>query len=466
MIRNRNFVPRLYRKKCKQQARAKKKYDIVLGTDYRELREPANKMRSGYLMDLNGALIMHTLNKMKELDLKRRLAEGKKKIRVAFLVDALAKFSSKNIYEAMLENDLFEPFVVLYNLHDAKFHIKEYWQIYVDELASLRRRGFRVCGGYDDQKNFIPLETFKPDIVFVCAFYLDATHSSLSGIFLNANFLVCQINYGFHAANSYHYHYNNRQINSAWKYFADTREDYNELLRYSYHFGLNAVYAGSPKIDSYAKPADTALLPAKLDFTRKTVIYAPHWNINSSVNVHDLATFHLYHAFFLEFATRDPDINFIFKPHPGLGNRLAKLGIMTLQEYNGYMSRWNSLPNGLVCLDDNYLDIFRASDLLITDSGSFIFEWLPTLKPCLYLRNPGKDRKSWFASFSPLARKALKTYYICKDIPEIENAFAKVLLDQEDPKQESRKDLANKIFDRMGQASISIVNYLQETLCG
>lgn len=443
-----------------------RKYSITLPTDYQAVRNYGIKDRQNIKIDFSSLMAFQTLNKIKEIELKRAVRAGHK-IRVAFFLDSISKFTGANVYHALCKERAFYPFVVLYSLAGGSFNQDNYWLEYQKELKILQERKFHVFPGYDARRNFIDLSEYSPDIVFVSPFYLDSCCLQLSSTLLNANYLVCQLNYGFNVCNNYEYHYNNRSIGTAWKYFVETREDFAELRRYSQTYGLNAIYTGSPKIDSYMATSSTDnsfSSLAKLENGNPIVVYAPHWTIKYDVNVHDLATFDLYHQYFLNLVKSNPQINFVFKPHPSLKARLHGLGIMTPEKYDDYISEWESLPNGAHIFDDTYIDLFRKSDLLITDSGSFIFEWLPTGKPCLYLVNPRRDSDTFLDGFSILAREIMRTYYLCKNKEDVLNWINILLHENNDPKKYARLDTARKIFPDIGNASAKIVQYLKKIL--
>jgi len=50
---------------------------------------------------------------------------------------------------------------------------------------------------------------------------------------------------------------------------------------------------------------------------------------------------------------------------------------MTLNEVESYYAEWHNLSNGFVYDEGDYFNIFKSSDALITDCGSFLAEYLP-----------------------------------------------------------------------------------------
>lgn len=463
-----------YKKLCYQK---KQKYKFKLHPELAPLpdnlsyefnRKKGLGVRYNYNFDteVNSLLSFQILNKMKEIDLKRKISEGKK-AKVCFLIDGIAKQSIIPIYEQMLENELFDPFIVVYYENDGNFELPQYdylWDEYLDSVKYFQNKNYKTYAGYDENRNIIPLETFKPDIVFTSASYLDYANTYLTNIFNNINYLVCYMNYGFDIANNYDYHYNNKNIASCWKYFVNTREDYLELIKFSKYYGSNAILAGYPKMDKYTLPIDDSNIPQKINNGKPIIIYAPHWTIRWEIEAVNLSTYHLYYDYFFNLAKNNPQYNFVFKPHPNLMYLVQDKKIMSLDEYKNYLEKWNNLSNGIVVTGGDYIDLFKKSDLMITDCGSFIGEWLLTEKPCIYLVNPERNLHTYMDGFSNFARKILEKYYLAYNQNDIEKYFQMVMESKQDPLKQERISVKDDIFINIGSASKNVVDYLKKVL--
>ena len=150
--------------------------------------------------------------------------------------------------------------------------------------------------------------------------------------------------------------------------------------------GFNSVLAGYPKLDEYGKYKNKNSEEKSLD-DEKVVIYAPHHSLFASNN---FATFDLYKDYMFEIAKNNADIKFVFKPHPLLRfqiNERYREGKIdfSMSDYDKYVEAWNNLPNGEVVDQGDYIELFEKSACLITDCGSFIGEYFPSCKPCIYL---------------------------------------------------------------------------------
>ena len=433
---------------------------------YEYNRKSGEQIRNDYVFNeqLNGLILSTQLNKLKELDLKRKIREGKK-VRVCFLIDEISRFTANSVYHNMLNHPIFEPFLLLINQLDGNFDKNENaWELHLKSFNLLKSQGYKVYNGYDDNKNIIPIETFNPDIIFTTAPYLDYHNTTLTNIYLNANYLVCYLPYHFGTVNNYDYHYNNRRIASCWKNFVSSREDYKEFLKYSKYCGTNTVLTGYPKLDAYTKPIEDCKIPDKINNGKPIIIYAPHHSIRDKWEPVNLSTFHIYYKYFLDLAKNNPNINFVLKPHPTLVVKVVEQCIMSKDEYQQYINTWDSLPNGLYVYDGEYIDLFRRSDLLIQDSGSFIGEWLPTDKPCIYLVNPERNQETFMDGFSIIGRKILEKYYLAHNQEEINNYFKMIMFDKQDPQKEDRIKIKNSIYVNIGCAGKKIVEYLETTL--
>lgn len=433
---------------------------------YEQNRISCRKKRLDFDYDSNiiGVSLFSQFNKIKELELKNKIRNGKK-VRVCFLIDNIAKLSTLSIYEKMCNSNLFEPFLLV--AHEQKYINPELNKECMDTYLAyldLKKKYKNVYFAYDENCNVIPIESLKPDIVFTSAAYLDATHSGFTNLKLNCNYLVCYVNYALNTINYYDYHYNNRQISSCWKHFVETVCDYEELTLHSKHLGINAVLTGYPKLDNFSRPIESCKIPSKIDNGKPIVIYAPHWTVHERPEKNiDISTFLEYKDYFFNLANNNTEFNFVFKPHPTLLDELLTYNLMSRDEYINYQNRWNNLKNGILITDGEYIDLFRKSDLLITDCGSFIGEWLPTNKPCIYLIKK-KKIKNFMDIYSLMGRKILEKYYLAHNQKDIENYFKMIMHDKQDPMKEDRIRLKDELFINIGSAGQKIVDYLTEIL--
>ena len=148
-----------------------------------------------------------------------------------------------------------------------------------------------------------------------------------------------------------------------------------------------------------------------------------------------MSTFHKNFKFFLDFAKTHPHLSFIFKPHPALKNACVQFGLMSEVEYNNYLDEWRNLPNSDVYEGGRYFELFKTSDVLVTDASSFPAEYFPTRKPIIFLER--KDK----APLDAFGKKLFLGIYSLYDICEFENLLNKILF-----VDDSLKPVREKIF--------------------
>lgn len=421
------------------------------------------------------------LHKFMEERLRKRVSEGKK-VRVLFISQYLAKFDSCSIYYAMEQDELFEPYILVTHSRDKRFEEEpSYLEEAKRHFKIMKDRGYRVVFGYDDNLRPIQLETIKPDIIIYDNPNMSNT-SHYQNEYLNANYLTCYVPYYFNVANlkdrvRNRYTCENYKIMTAWKVFVECYETYYAMTENVAGYGLNlsplhpgawnnlnAVLSGYPKLDAYVKPY-SANIPPKIDNGKPLIIYAPHHSIHTGIN---LATFHLYHKYFFDMVLQHPEFNFVYKPHPDLRNRIIDIynanrhDTITPDEYDQYVKKWDSMPNGIYIDDGEYIELFKRSTCLITDSFSFIAEYLPSKHPCIYILNP--EKKDPLDFYDDFARKVLDTYYCCSEWNEIEKLFEEVVINGNDYKKQQRENVEKVSFVNLGNAGQYISDYIKNQL--
>lgn len=432
---------------------ARKHDEEILGL----LRDTRSQIK--YLTEMiHVDLLMYHLNhQMLEARAREKVHAGKK-LKVFFMVSYASKFGMRSLYRQMEESSMFEPYIFCVHVKDQEFwESEEYWQEVRKNFEIFSGQGYRAILGYDAVRRPYGMEKFLPDIVFYTNPNLSDT-SYYRILSINYNYLTCYVPYGMCVVNQYQYHYENANINTAWKVFSDTFFSYAQVASKSSHNGINYVLSGFPKLDACAEPMHPRAN------RRKQVVVAPHWSIRTSDN---MATFHLYHRQMMEMVDAFPEVDFYFKPHPDLRYRLHDLEMhkidigMTVAGYDEYLREWEGRENGFLVPDGDYMDLFMKSDALVTDCGSFIAEYLPIGKPCIYILNPERERpKELGAHYNALGIKILQSYYLCGSWEEVLACFRDAVIRGMDSKCQERKAILDREFVHIGSAGKFIRDYL------
>lgn len=363
------------------------------------------------------------------------------KIRVAFYVND-SKWKCQNLYNLLAKSNYYEPFVLVgKGCVDAILEKQEKSEI-INIYNSFVAKGMKVFYAYDFQHNaHIPFDKFSPDIVFYSRQFCVDEIYKVKNI---ANcYLTCYVPYfipnsPIEIESNFEFH------NILWRYFVineETKSCYSECMNNN---GINLKVVGYPELDKYLEPSL---------HKQKFIIYAPHWSLGNSPLKY--ATFDWNGKYILEFAKKHPELNWIFKPHPILKNRLLELGIMTEEEVNNYYSEWDKI--GMKYEGPDYIDLFKESRLLITDCGSFLAEYMPTKNPVILLRSKNST------PYNFLAKKVTKYYYKAYNLKDLKTLLNKVLLNNEDPIKDKRINMLHDL-NLVTNASQNIVNDLNKTL--
>lgn len=372
--------------------------------------------------------------------LKHKIANHQR-IRVAFYVND-SKWKCQNLYNLLAKSNYYEPFVLVgKECIDAILEKQEKSEI-INIYNFFVAKGMKVFYAYDFRHNVhIPFDEFSPDIVFYSRQFCVDEIYKVKNI---ANcYLTCYVPY-FIPNSPIEIECNFEFHNILWRYFVineETKSSYSECMNNN---GVNLKVVGYPELDKYLEPSL---------YKSKFIIYAPHWSLGNSPLKY--ATFDWNGKYILEFAKKHPELNWIFKPHPILKNRLLELEIMTEEEVNNYYSEWDKI--GMKYEGPDYIDLFKESRLLITDCGSFLAEYMPTKNPVILLKSKNST------PYNFLAKKVTKYYYKAYNLKDLKTLFHKVLLNNEDPIKNKRINMLHDL-NLVTSASQNIVNDLNKTL--
>lgn len=195
------------------------------------------------------------------------------------------------------------------------------------------------------------------------------------------------------------------------------------------------LVAGYPKLDVYRAPApardSVAAWPRAADTGRLRVIFAPHHAFGAGTL--GMATFEWSGPAMLALARAHPEVDFVLKPHPNLEHGLDRSGALTPAQRRAFFADWRGLPNTGIVEGGHYFDLFRSSDAMVTDSGSFLAEYLPTGRPILRLQADPP------AALNPVGQSLEGAFYAA-DTPEgLRGFFDRVVIGGDDPLAPTRQ---------------------------
>ena len=176
-------------------------------------------------------------------------------------------------------------------------------------------------------------------------------------------------------------------------------------------------FTGSPKIDNLRREAQQGKSSWPLSEGKFRVVWAPHHSY--SPHWYNFGVFSKIYIQMLDFATHNPNIEIVLRPHPFLWGTLTDRNVLTVEELSSWRASWDALPNTYVDEDGSYAELFLATDVLLTDGISFLGEYpLVTGKPTIFFENEGH----W--SFTAIGELAAATSIKVATFSELEDAIS------------------------------------------
>jgi hypothetical protein len=388
---------------------------------------------------------------LKKIIKKLRSAE---KIRVGFLVVFDSVFQSRPLFELMLKDDLFEPFIVVIpDVARGEEHILKTINSSYDGLSKeyLGKvfKGYEngVCKDFSDKMDIAVFS--NPYDGMTCEFFrVRNLRNKVLTIFINY-FYLGKLKQEIEVIES-------REYSMFWKVFLENENAKNIVKKYSRSRGRNTFVSGYCKMD---KMKDVNLIK---DRKRKKIIIAPHHTVRNINKVIAISNFEIYSDLFLKLPKIYPDIDFVFRPHPLLFFYLAKDDIWGSERVKNYLDELQNNPNLSYDVAGNYFDNFVNSDALIHDCGSFLAEYFYTDKPQCYLLREDKKLED---NFMPEGIEMLNFTYRAINEKDILKFIDYVVINELDPQKESRLKFAKeKIRINYPNASKEIINHIKTNL--
>ncbi|MBQ5317228.1 MAG: hypothetical protein J6I96_06715 [Oscillospiraceae bacterium] len=398
---------------------------------------------------------------------KKKIEKHKngEKLTVAFLVSNISMFPSRPLYERMLDEPAFDPYVVI--IPDMR------WKN--DVVAEINRQGRllsqsnvsedRIIYARKDELNRWIDICSDMDIVCYNTPYLNISQFPYNHKFCSGrDFLPIMVNYGFYRSkyddkilslDSYRY---------MWKSFFECNDTIQQYRNNYAYADRNASLVGYIKMDALAGCRRSE------EQTRTRVLVALHHSIDggkkdpkakNNNEILNLGNFLRYLDFFTELPDRYPDIDFVYRPHPFLITTLKKPTFWGVVKTDEFITEMRSKPNVIWDDSDNYFQVFAESDACIQDCGSFLVEYQFTGKPCCYMLKSPSDIDEKFVE---LGKKCLDQCYIAYDTDAIDSFINDVVIAGNDTKAEGRDELRKEIMTNYPHAADAALDVIKKEL--
>lgn len=389
-------------------------------------------------------------------NLKTKLKFGQR-IKVCFMVIFDSVFPGKPLFEKMLNDDMFEPFILV--IPDKSRGERYMYEQLEKTYKTLSGKYSCVYKSYDDEKNGFVDYSEKMDIVCSANPYENMTSRLYRiGKLCQKNILPIYFNYGYPAVSFARRVAALGSLAKMWKVFSESTSIVEEYAKSMKTHGANLVLAGYMKMDELANITEVAR-------NRKRVIIAPHHTIKEKFsNTIGLSNFLVYADLFKELPKLYPQIDFIFRPHPLLKIALEDEEIWGEEKTKKYFDEIIQNPNLVYQDGGDYFETFANSDGIIHDCSSFLAEYLYTGKPvCYMLRNEGSIRKYFMENGEEMLNHCYHAY--CKeDILAYLNDI--ILLGKDNLREKRVKFVDKNLKVNYPNVSMFVLKYLKDQITG
>jgi hypothetical protein len=384
------------------------------------------------------------------LKILRDRVKERGKIRVCFFVAFAQKFAARPVFEKMLDDPIFDPFIVI-----IPKLFREDWKDLIGQTYKAMAKKYpsaKIYPSFDKKaKKFMDISD-RADLVFIADRYDDSTHQyyKRSSYLRLKELLMIYVPYaygGYFKNNCVGLYYSQYWL---WALSSANPLYINMHAEGDVAGGVGTLVAGYCKMDLLAK---ATVLPRD----RKCVIIAPH---------HELSRWQQQLAFlrhsdlFLKLPTLYPDIDFVFRPHQVLFWELKRCGVWTQEKVDKYIADIKAAPNMIYDDTPEYFDLFANSDALIHDCGSFLPEYFYTGKPQCYML---RDEAAIEEKYSQFGIELLNHTYKAFSEEQILHFIDNVVIKGEDNMKEEREKYAREnIMINYPHASDKVIEYIKE----
>lgn len=273
-----------------------------------------------------------------------------------------------------------------------------------------------------------------PDILFYAQPYEDCiSHCLRFSCFKDK--LLCHVPYAFHARKAEFYNFNMRFNNIAWKLYYQSEENKKQAEQWAYNHGRNMIIVGNSNADEYAKPLEHDPWKIK-ERNIKRIIWSPHFTIVDKIGFSQMSNFLNMADDMKQLAIDYSDkVTIAFKPHPRLYTELLKHPDWGEERTREYYDFWRNSSSTQLETGD-FVDLFKGSDAMIHDSGSFTVDYLYFNKPVLY-DNP--DIEAAKDTANEMGKKAYDVHYKVSSNEDIKRFIDDVVLAGHDPMKAQRE---------------------------
>lgn len=384
------------------------------------------------------------------------LLRNKRPVKVCFFAQLSSVWKYDLLYKLMDEDPCFEPMVLV--VPELGRGDEFMWENMNRTYQLMKSKGYRVLNSFDKSRNsWVNVHTqIEPDIIFFSRPYSGISKKEYA-INNFPDILTCYVPYAFMEIQGKAY-FDLLFHNLLWIHFAETI--IHKQISYSKEFikAKNVYVSGYPGCDLFLLKNRTINDCWKIKNPLiKRIIWAPHHSIGNGGYTDFLKVYDLFMNLAVKYRGR---IQIAFKPHPLLKSKLYNCKGWGNKKTDSYYDFWRNSENTFL-VEGEYIDLFLTSDALMHDSGSFLIEYLYTLKPVLFSSFSNRRR-----NLNNFGKLALDLHYRANSEDGIMTFIEDIVIKNNDYMYDQRKLFFDTYlnFQNGMTASCNIVKKIKEYL--
>ena len=376
-----------------------------------------------------------------------RFIRKRREVNVTFLVASLPMWRFQSVFDRLRKDDRFKlsiailPFTSFSDVQ-RKTSVQELTAHFESIGASI------IDLSKTEHPGKLLREQVNPDIIFYPQPYNHLYQNDMDSEFFMDK-LLCYIPYGMLTIED-PWTFRSFFCNIAWRMFVGEDILCLDTKSILFNGGKNIRITGEAMADVFAgEDFQDVWKPQSKE--KKKVIWAPHFSIVQN----DMLTrdsFSWLHQEMLDIAEQYQErIQFAFKPHPRLFTELCNHPSWGKAQAEEYYSRWKNGPNTQLETGP-YVALFKGSDAMIHDSGSFTAEYQFTGKPALFTT---RDMRKSEKNLNAIGLAALHVHYPGRCREDIISFLDNVVLKGEDPMLPERLAFGKKYLTTPGGKDVA-----------
>lgn len=375
---------------------------------------------------------------------ERKLQRPDGPVKVGFLCQYIPAWHKlKPIYENMCADSRFSPVLICIpsNITGGKLQTEDYTQN--DTLDYFREQGYGdAINALLPDGSWLDLAALDLAYVFYPRPYDSFMPLPYQSRFVSRYSKICIILYGMNTTKEVTTTTLNRDFfRFVYCYFAELpfSQKKNRQNGWLLHkLGLqHSVYYGMPGIEAIRDARNEAQPAWNFSKNRFRVLWCPRWTTNLSLGG---SNFFTYYQVLLDFAQKNPDIDFLFRPHPLALQHFQQTGEMTAEEAALFTKRCEQLPNVSLDKEKEYAATFWGTDVMISDISGMIPEYFVTGKPLIYCAS------NMILTPEETTARILEGSYVVDDKQQL-LACLEQLRQSIDPLKEERQQIVQALYN-------------------